>query len=344
MSTITRHRLFWPVVALLALLLASVLKSHTFLDIEVRDGHLFGGPIDIIRRTSVLLLVALGMTLVIATRGIDLSVGAVMAIAGAIALTQIASSPDPGSVATVASAMATALLVCLVIGIWNGFLIAVVGIQPIIATLVLMTAGRGIAMLITGGQITTVTSAPYKSLASGYTLGLPNAALIAGFFFVVTALVTRRTALGVLIEAVGINPSASRLAGVRARTIIWTVYILCALFACIAGFIKSADTMAADANNVGLFIELDAILAVVIGGTSLAGGKFSLAGTLVGALVITTLTLAITILGVPANAVSLFKALVVIVVCLLQSPKVRNSSWGRRRPAATVPAPVEVPA
>lgn len=344
MSTITRHRLFWPVVALLALLLASVLKSHTFLDIEVRDGHLFGGPIDIIRRTSVLLLVALGMTLVIATRGIDLSVGAVMAIAGAIALTQIASSPDPGSVATVASAMATALLVCLVIGIWNGFLIAVVGIQPIIATLVLMTAGRGIAMLITGGQITTVTSAPYKSLASGYTLGLPNAALIAGFFFVVTALVTRRTALGVLIEAVGINPSASRLAGVRARTIIWTVYILCALFACIAGFIKSADTMAADANNVGLFIELDAILAVVIGGTSLAGGKFSLAGTLVGALVITTLTLTITILGVPANAVSLFKALVVIVVCLLQSPKVRNSSWGRRRPAAPAPAPVEVPA
>ena len=147
-----------------------------------------------------------------------------------------------------------------------------------------------------------------------------------------------------LIEAVGINPSASRLAGVRARTIIWTVYILCALFACIAGFIKSADTMAADANNVGLFIELDAILAVVIGGTSLAGGKFSLSGTLVGALVITTLTLAITILGVPANAVSLFKALVVIVVCLLQSPKVRNSSWGRRRPAAPVPAPVEVPA
>ena len=207
-----------------------------------------------------------------------------------------------------------------------------------------LTAGRGIAMLITGGAITTVTSAPYKSLASGYTLGLPNAALIAGFFFLVTALVTRRTALGVLIEAVGINPSASRLAGVRARTIIWTVYILCALFACIAGFIKSADTMAADANNVGLFIELDAILAVVIGGTSLAGGKFSLAGTLVGAMVITTLTLAITILGVPANAVSLFKALVVIIVCLLQSPKVRNSSWGRRRPAATVPAPVEVPA
>ena len=119
-GSITRHRLFWPVVALAVLLVACVLRSHTFLDITVRDGHLYGGPIDIVRRSSVLLLVALGMTLVIATRGIDLSVGAVMAIAGAIALTQIAASPDPGSVATVLSAMGVAVLVCLLIGVWNG--------------------------------------------------------------------------------------------------------------------------------------------------------------------------------------------------------------------------------
>ncbi len=342
LQTVVRHRLFWPLVALLVLVVASALKSPTFLEITVRDGHLFGGPIDILRRSSVLLLVALGMTLVIATRGIDLSVGAVMAIAGAVALTQIAAAPDPGSLTTVVSAIGAALVIALLIGLFNGFLVAVVGIQPIIATLVLMTAGRGIAMLITGGNITTVTSQPFKTLASGYWLSLPVAALIAGVFFVATALVTRRTALGVLIESVGINPSASRLAGVRARTIIWTVYVVCALFACVAGFIRSADTMAADANNIGLFIELDAILAVVIGGTSLAGGKFSLTGTLVGTLVITTLTLSITILGIPANAVSLFKALVVIAVCLLQSPVVQHRMRARRR--RTAPVPVEVPA
>jgi len=342
LGAIARHRLFWPLVALVVLLVASALKSPTFLEITVRDGHLFGGPVDILRRTSVLLLVALGMTLVIATRGIDLSVGAVMAIAGAVALTQIAASPDPGALSTVVLAMLTAIAVALAIGVFNGFLVAVVGIQPIVATLIFMTAGRGIAMLITGGQITTVTSPPYKALASGYWLGLPVAALIAGFVFAVTALLTRRTALGVLIESVGINPSASRLAGVRARTIIWTVYVICALFACIAGFIKSADIMAADSNNVGLFIELDAILAVVIGGTSLAGGKFSLTGTLVGSLVITTLTLSITILGIPVNAVSLFKALVVIAVCLLQSPVVQRRMRSRRRRVA--PVPVEVPA
>jgi ribose/xylose/arabinose/galactoside ABC-type transport system permease subunit len=342
LTTVTRHRLFWPLVALVVLVVASALKSPTFLEITVRDGHLFGGPVDIVRRSAPLLLVALGMTLVIATRGIDLSVGAVMAISAAVALTQIAASPDPGALSTVLVALATAIGVCLVLGLWNGFLVAVVGIQPIIATLVLMTAGRGIAMLITGGAITTVTSQPYKTLASGFWLGVPVAALIAGFFFAVTALVTRRTALGVLIESVGINPTASRLAGVRARTIIWTVYVLSALFACFAGFVRSADTMAADANNIGLFIELDAILAVVIGGTSLAGGKFSLTGTLVGVLVITVLTLSITILGIPANAVSLFKALVVIVVCLLQSPVVQHRMRSRRRRVA--PVPVEVPA
>jgi simple sugar transport system permease protein len=336
----TRHRLFWPLVALVALLVASALKSPRFLEITVLDGHLFGGPIDIFRRSSVLLLVALGMTLVIATRGIDLSVGAVMAIAGAVTLTQIASSPDPGSLGTVAAAMATALVVCLLVGVFNGFMVSVVGLQPIIATLVIMTAGRGIAMLITGGQITTVTSAPYKSLASGFWLGLPVAGLVAAFLFGATALVTRRTALGVLIESVGINPTASRLAGVRSRTIIWTVYVLCAAFACVAGFIQSANIMAADSNNAGLFIELDAILAVVIGGTSLAGGKFSLTGTLVGVLVITTLTLSITVLGIPVDAVPLFKALVVILVCLLQSPVVRDRLGTRRRRTARVPAEV----
>ena len=236
-----------------------------------------------------------------------------------------------------------ALGVCLILGVWNGFLVSVLGIQPIIATLVLMTAGRGIAMLITGGMITTVTSPPYKFLASGYWLGLPVAAWIAFTIFFGTALVVRRTALGVLIESIGINPVASRLAGVRARTLIWLVYILCALFAGIAGILNSSDTMAADANNAGLFIELNAILAVVIGGTSLAGGKFSMVGTLVGVIVITTLTLSITILGIPVNAVPLFKALVVIAVCMGQSP-VTQRALSRRRQRTTAPELVEVPA
>ncbi|WP_024286851.1 ABC transporter permease [Cellulomonas sp. KRMCY2] len=340
--TLVRHRLFWPVLALLVLIVANTINTPSFLEIRVQDGHLFGSLIDILRNSAPLLLVALGMTLVIATRGIDLSVGAILAISGAVALSYIGSSTEPGAVPTVLVAIGLALALSFVLGVWNGFLVSVLGIQPIIATLVLMMAGRGIAMLITGGQITTVNSAPYKTIGSGYWVGLPVAILIAGALFAVVALLTRRTALGMLIESVGINPEASRLAGVQSRSIIWTVYALTGVFAGIAGLMASANVMAADANNAGLFIELDAILAVVIGGTSLAGGKFSLGGTLIGVFIIKTLTLSVTILGISPSVTPLFKAIVVIAVVIMQAPIVRSKLAARRRP--DVPAAVEVAA
>ena len=340
MSTIVRHRLFWPVLALVALIAANAITTPGFLDIGVRDGHLFGALINVLRNSAPLILVALGMTLVIATRGIDLSVGAVLAISGAVSLSFIAGSPDPSAPSTVIVGIALAIGLSLVLGVWNGFLVSVFGIQPIIATLVLMTAGRGIAMLITEGQITTVNSAPYNVLGSGHLLGLPVPFLIAAAVFALVAVLTRRTALGMLIESVGVNPEASRLAGVRSRSIIWTVYILAALFAGIAGLITAATVRAADANNAGLFIELDAILAVVIGGTSLAGGKFSLSGTLIGAFVIQTMNLTVIILGISPSVTPLFKAIVVIAVVLAQAPIVRAKLAGRRRPPA---APAAAP-
>jgi len=345
---LVRHRLFWPLVALVALLAANTINTPSFLSLRVQDGHLFGALIDIMRNSAPLLLVALGMTLVIATRGIDLSVGAVVAISGAVALSFIGSSPNPEAVSTVLIAVGIALGLCFVLGVWNGFLVSVLGIQPIIATLVLMTAGRGIAMLITEGQITTINSPAYRVIGSGFWLGLPVAILIAGAIFALVAVLTRRTALGMLIESVGINPEASRLAGVQSRSIVWTVYALTGLFAGIAGLMISSNVMAADANNAGLFIELDAILAVVIGGTSLAGGKFSLAGTLIGAFIIQTLTLTVTILGISPSVTPLFKAIVVIAVVLMQAPIVRKKMAARRpqgpRPAVVEAKPVEVAA
>ncbi|WP_442904328.1 ABC transporter permease, partial [Glutamicibacter sp.] len=149
MTRIYKHRLFWPLVALAALLLACTIKRPDILGITVLDGHLFGAPIDILRNSAPLLLVSLGMTLVIATRGIDLSVGATVAIAGAVALTFIASSDHPASVGTALGAIIVALGLCFILGCFNGMLVANFGIQPIIATLILMTAGRGVAMLIT---------------------------------------------------------------------------------------------------------------------------------------------------------------------------------------------------
>lgn len=162
MTSIVRHRLFWPAVALVTLIAVNSIARPQFLSITMRDAQLYGALIDILRASAPLMLVSLGMTIVIATRGIDLSVGAIMAVSGAVALTVIDGSNDPGSLGTVLVALGIALLVSLVLGAWNGFLVSVLGIQPIIATLVLMLAGRGVALLITGGAITTVNSAPFS--------------------------------------------------------------------------------------------------------------------------------------------------------------------------------------
>jgi simple sugar transport system permease protein len=324
MKAIVKHRLFWPVVALLALILINTISRPSFLSITVQDGRLYGSLIDILRNSAPLMLVALGMTLVIATRGIDLSVGAIMAVSGAVALTIIADSPDPNGMPTVLVAIGVGVLVALVFGLWNGFLVAVVGIQPIIATLVLMLAGRGIALLITGGYITTINSDPYKFIAQGYVVGLPFAFYVSIAAIIIVALLERRTALGVLTEAVGINPEASRLAGVRSRGIVWGAYAASGLLAGFAGVLYSSNIMAADANAAGLYIELDAILAVVLGGTALTGGKFTLAGTVIGVFTIQTLKSTITFLGVPPAVSPVFLSMVIVVVVLIQSRRVRG--------------------
>jgi len=324
--------LFWPLLALAMLLLINLVATPSFFSLRVQDGHLYGSLIDILRNGAPTLLIALGMTLVIATRGIDLSVGAIVAISGAVACTYLAGSPDESTAARAIVAMTMAVGVCILLGLWNGFLISVLGIQPIIATLVLMTAGRGLAMLITDGQIITVNNPLFKKVGAGFVLALPVSILLAMTLFAITAFLTRRTALGMLIESVGINPEASRLAGVRSRTIIWTVYVFVAFCAALAGLMIASNTSAADANNAGLFIELDAILAVVIGGTSLAGGRFSLTGTLIGAMFIQTLATTIPTIGIPSETNYLFKAVVVIFVCLLQSPEARAALF-RRQPA-----------
>ncbi|MQS07669.1 ABC transporter permease, partial [Streptomyces alkaliphilus] len=321
-----RGHLVWPLLALAALIALNVIVTPSFLEIRLQDGHLHGSVVDILRNGAPTLLIAVGMTLVIATRGIDLSVGAVAAISGAIACTWIAGGGN--TIIAVLLALGT----CLLLGLWNGFLVSVAGIQPIIATLVLMTAGRGVAMLLTEGQIVTVNDPGYRWIGSGFLL-LPVAVLIALAVLGGVALLTHRTALGTLVHAVGTNPGAAGLAGVRSRTIIGTVYVFAALCAGVAGLMISSNVNAADANSAGLWIEMDAILAVVIGGTSLAGGRYSLSGTLVGALVIQTLTTTVYTVGVPTNTTLVFKALVVITVCLLQAPRAARPPGARRVPA-----------
>jgi ribose/xylose/arabinose/galactoside ABC-type transport system permease subunit len=332
-----RSPVLWAVAALAVLLLFNLVANPGFFALRFQDGHLFGNLVNVVKNVAPVLLIAVGMTLVIATRGIDLSVGAVLAISGSVAFTIVEGADDPSSGGTAALAIGVALAAGLVLGAWNGFLVSVVGIQPIIATLVLMTAGRGIAMLITDGNIVTAENPVFDWLGGGYLAGVPVQIVITGLVLLLVAVLTRRTALGVLIEAVGVNPAAARLAGVRARSITFTVYVFVAFVAAVAGLMVTANVSAADANRAGLFIELDAILAVVIGGTSLAGGRYSLTGTVVGALILQTLTTTVLTMGLPDEYIRLFKAVVIIMVFLLQAPRVR-AALGRRRRSATPPS------
>ncbi|MGC4807432.1 ABC transporter permease [Micromonospora sp. DT233] len=331
---LTSHRLFWPALVLVVMIAANAAYRPGFLAVEVRQGHLYGTPVDILRLSAPLILVALGMTLVIATGGIDLSVGSVCAIAGAIACAHIAGAADQNSLPTVLTALALAFGAALALGMWNGVLVAVIGIQPIIATLILMVAGRGLAQLITEGQIITINSEPYRGIGLGHLLTLPLAVLIALGAALVVAAFTRRTALGLIIESVGGNARASRLAGIRSGRIIFLVYVVSAACAAIAGFMMTANVSSADGNAAGLWVELDAILAVVIGGTSLAGGRFSLGGTVLGALIIQTLTTTVYAMSISPQTSLLFKAVVVIAVCLIQAPKFR-ARFGRRHRRST---------
>jgi galactofuranose transport system permease protein len=272
-------------------------------------------------------------------------VGSVVAICGALACLRISQQGDQNSVGGVLSAIGLALVLGLILGLWNGFLVAAIGIQPIIATLILMVAGRGLAQLITSGQIITVNSSPYKLIGAGFWLTVPFSIFIATAMALLAYVLTRRTALGLLIESVGGNAEASRLAGIQARRIKFMVYVFCALCAGIAGLMISSNVSSADGNNAGLWIELDAILAVVIGGTSLAGGRFTIGGTVLGALIIQALSTTVYSVGITPETTLLFKALVVIMVCLIQSPafraKVARSTVFRRRRPPSTPAPAD---
>jgi simple sugar transport system permease protein len=327
---------FWSIATVAVLLLFNLIRDPQFFALSVRDGHLYGSLIDIFNRASPMMIIAMGMTLVIATHGIDISVGAVVAISGAVAAAMIGGelvlSGGTGMADVTRFPLAVvipcALGVALLCGMWNGALVSGVGLQPIVATLILLGPGRGVAQLITNGQIVTIYYSPYYEIGNGFLLGVPFSLFIVAAVALVLGVATRKTALGLYIEAIGVNPVASRMAGVRARTITFAVYAVCGLCAGIAGLIVSSNIKSADGNNAGLLFELDAILAVVLGGTSLGGGRFSLVGSVIGALIIQTLTTTIYAVGVAPEITLVVKGLVVFLVSVAQSERLRSALGG----------------
>lgn len=315
-----------PLTAFLLLIVYNVLFTPNFTHIVIKDGRLFGALIDIFHRAAPVALLTIGMTLVMATRGIDLSVGAIMAITGAASALLLTRTALPVPLVVIIS-----LAAAVASGLWNGALVAYLRIQPIVATLVLMVAGRGIAQLMTNGQIITFENKPFEFIGSGSLLMLPITIFIVAAVTIIALFIARRTIIGPYIEAVGGNETASIYSGINADSIKLFVYAFSGFCAGIAGLMATADIKAADVNEVGLNLELDAILAAVIGGTLFTGGRFNILGSIIGALVIQALTTTILMRGVGVEYTLVVKAMTVVLVCLIQSPAFRERLFGRRR-------------
>ena len=267
--------IFLPLVALAILVIFNIIFVPGFLDVEItQDGRLYGRVFDILNRSSSLIILSLGMTFVIATAGIDISVGAVVAISGAVCCSLIGGRGDGVAEYPIVVAMIAAIATGVVCGMWNGFLVAKIKIQPMVVTLILMVAGRGIAQLLTEGQIITVYYAPFSYIGGNIPGNIiPSPIIIAILMIALVVFILKKTSLGLFIQSVGINPTASRYAGINVALIIFLVYAFSGFCAGVSGLIESSLIRAADANNAGLNMEMDAILAVALGGTLLSGGK-----------------------------------------------------------------------
>ncbi|HEX3560639.1 MAG TPA: ABC transporter permease [Pyrinomonadaceae bacterium] len=270
---------------------------------------------NILLQVAPTVLVAVGMTFVIATGGIDLSVGSVMAIASAVAATQL----DRGAGVAILLAVAVAALA----GAFNGALISGFRIQPIIVTLALLISGRGVAQVISrGGQLIPFSNPSFEYLGKGTPAGVPVQVIVMVAVVAVAVFVMRATTFGRYVVAVGGNEAAARLAGVKVQRTKIAVYALSGLLAGLAGLIETARLGASDAQKVGLNIELDAIAATVVGGTPLTGGRATVPGTLIGALIMQVITTSFVMNGISYSWSLVIKAAIIIVAVYIQRPKV----------------------
>ncbi|APU15691.1 MULTISPECIES: ABC transporter permease [Actinoalloteichus] len=299
-------------VALALLILVNVAITPNF----VSEGTL---RLQLIQVAPVL-IVALGMALVIGTQGIDLSVGAVMALAAALIPLYIGYGA--------AVAILIALLAGCITGAVAGSLIARVGVQPIVATLGLMVAGRGVANLI-GGEIKSIREPGIVMLGSGNVFGIPYVVLIAAVVSLVVWFAVRRTLYGRRLVAIGGNQRAAELAGLPVKRVLVTTYVVCGLLAALAGVLLAARSQASDPTRLGLLIELSAITAVVIGGTPLSGGQVRVAGTIAGALLMQLITATLIFHNIPDSTAQVVQAVIVIAAVYVQLGRRRSGRPGR---------------
>jgi ribose/xylose/arabinose/galactoside ABC-type transport system permease subunit len=272
----------------------------------------------LMKQVPAVLIVSLGMLMVIGTAGIDLSVGATMAIAGSVLGIVISPANKGGYHQGLLLAVVLALLAGLAVGLFNGYVIAVGGVQPIVATLSLLVAGRGIALVITSGGLIELFNPTLNKLGNGILFKIPYSMLIGLALVAIVAVLVRRTVLGYRLLAIGGNRRASVLAGLPVRRTIITVYALSGLFAAVAGIIGTARIQSADPSYLGILFELQAITAVVVGGTALSGGRVRVMGTLAGVFFMQLLENTLKAHNIPDSGTRMVQGVVIITAVLIQ--------------------------
>lgn len=346
---LVKNQLFIPIVALLLLVLINLIADPTFFKIVLEPSStgnliLSGNLITIIDNASELAILAIGMTLVTsASGGQDISVGATIAIAGSVILRVIKVQPTDISNGRFAAMLILAFVLCVVVsaifGAFNGALVAYFNIQPMVATLILFTAGRSIAAWINNNDNISIKDtrfAYYGNFIPG--IAVPTPVFITVICLIVIALVLKFTNLRLYSQAVGINASSSRLNGINPKMIKLLTFIILGVCVAVCGFIKVSRTSSITYSVIANNIEMDAILAVALGGNALSGGKFNITSSVIGAYVIQFLTTTLYKFKVSSSAISAYKAVVVILLIIISAPIVRRwfEDMKNKREAARV--------
>jgi simple sugar transport system permease protein len=332
-TKIVKNSLFVPIVCLALVLLFNLLTNPGFFEITAKQNNignwvLTGNLISVLNNASELVILAIGMTLITsASGGQDISVGSCVAIAGGVILKILAA--DAGSPVFVA--VLAGCIIAMAFGAFNGVLVSVFNIQPMIATLILFTAGRPISSWITGGLSPRVNNPVLGAVGNvipGIPVPTPIFFAILGMLLIFLAL--KFTNLGLYTQTVGITEKAARLVGLNPRRIKFLQFVIMGLCVGLVAFIKVSRVGSIQYNYIAKDIEMDAILAVALGGNSLAGGRFSMIGSIIGAYTIQAITTTLLANSIPSDALPAYKAIVIIILVVIQAPAVKEF-WRKYR-------------
>lgn len=336
----THSKLFLPLMSLAVVLLVNLIKSPAFFAITIKKGVLYGRLIDVLNRGSEIAILAVGQTLVVAvSAGTDISVGSVMSLSACFT-TMLLAGFGVNTTTTIVMPLALGILAGILMGglcgAMNGALVAKLKIQPMVATLILFNAARAIGLLLNNNQITYIRYEPYKWMGNFLPhVPIPTPIIVAAIVIIVVSLILNKTALGLFIQSVGINSRASRIVGLNSTMICFLCYVICGLCAGTAGMVASSRIYCSDSASIGLNYEMDAILAVALGGNSLGGGRFNMAGSIIGAYTIQAITTTLLSFGVSTDQAPVVKAVIVIAIVVVQSPVFQEYLENRRNRKAS---------